>query len=95
MSLLVKNQTYSRSLYQFYFCISLGITNTIGRILSGLLVDIFKLNALVINNCALVLSAVLLFVEPFCTSYELLIGFAVFYGLCVGKSLIRQRINTK
>ncbi|XP_048777915.1 monocarboxylate transporter 12-like [Ostrea edulis] len=61
----------------------IGITNTVGRIASGLLVDIFKLDALVINNVALVLSAVLLFVEPFCKTYELLIGFSVLYGFCV------------
>ncbi|XP_062570450.1 monocarboxylate transporter 14-like [Saccostrea cucullata] len=61
----------------------IGITNTVGRILSGLLVDIFKLDALVINNVALVLSAVLLFVEPLCHTYELLCAFAAVYGLCV------------
>ncbi|XP_048777927.2 monocarboxylate transporter 12-like isoform X2 [Ostrea edulis] len=61
----------------------IGIANTVGRLLSGLLVDIFKLDALVINNIALVLSAVLLFVEPFCEAYELLIGFSVLYGLCI------------
>lgn len=70
--------------------LSKGITNTIGRLLSGLLVDIFKLNALVINNTALVVSAILLFVEPFCTTYELLVTFAVLYGLCVGKYLINS-----
>lgn len=64
-----------------------GITNTVGRILSGVIADVTKVDALIINNVALVFSAVLLFVEPFCTTYPLLVLFAALYGLCVCKSL--------
>lgn len=65
-----------------------GITNTVGRILSGVIADVTKVDALIINNVALVCSAVLLFVEPFCTTYPLLVLFAALYGLCVCKCLI-------
>lgn len=65
-----------------------GITNTVGRILSGVIADVTKVDALIINNVALVFSAVLLFVEPFCTTYPLLVLFAALYGLCVCKCLI-------
>lgn len=61
----------------------IGITNTVGRILSGVIADVTKVDALIINNVALVLSAVLLFLEPFCTTYPLLVLFAALYGLCV------------
>ncbi|XP_061169913.1 monocarboxylate transporter 14-like [Saccostrea echinata] len=61
----------------------IGITNTVGRILSGVLADLTKVDALIINNVALVISAVLLFLEPLCTTYPLLILFAALYGLCV------------
>ncbi|XP_022323778.2 monocarboxylate transporter 14-like [Crassostrea virginica] len=61
----------------------IGITNTIGRILSGVIADVTKVDALIINNVALVISAVLLFLEPLCTTYALLVLFAALYGLCV------------
>lgn len=61
----------------------IGITNTIGRILSGLLADTKRVDALVINNVALVISGISLFLEPLCNTYETLIIFSVVYGLCV------------
>lgn len=59
-----------------------------GAVLSGVIADVTKVDALIINNVALVFSAVLLFVEPFCTTYPLLVLFAALYGLCVCKCLI-------
>lgn len=53
--------------------------------MSGVIADVTKVDALIINNVALVFSAVLLFVEPFCTTYPLLVLFAALYGLCVCK----------
>ncbi|XP_060073573.1 monocarboxylate transporter 14-like [Ylistrum balloti] len=61
----------------------IGITNTIGRVLSGFLADLKFVDSLVINNIALVISAVSLFLQPLCTTYETLIIFAAVYGLCV------------
>lgn len=61
----------------------IGIANTIGRVLSGIIADHKKVDALVINNVALVISTISLFLQPLCTTYELLIVFSVVYGLCV------------
>ncbi|KAK3107134.1 hypothetical protein FSP39_007911 [Pinctada imbricata] len=61
----------------------IGITNTVGRILAGIIADHTKLDALTINNVALVISSILLFFEPFCTEYWSLLVFASLYGLCV------------
>lgn len=61
----------------------IGIANTIGRILAGLLADMKNVDALVINNVALIISSISLFLQPLCTTYELLIVFSVVYGLCV------------
>lgn len=60
-----------------------GITNTIGRVASGFLADLRFVDSLVINNVALVVSAIALFLEPLCDSYESLVVFAAVYGLCV------------
>lgn len=65
-----------------------GIINIIGRLLFGLLVDIFKLNVFVINNIVLVVSVILFFVELFCIIYEFFVIFVVLYGFCVGRYFI-------
>lgn len=63
----------------------IGIANTVGRIASGFLADLKNVDALVINNVALVISGISLFLQPLCVTYELLIVFSVVYGLCVCK----------
>ena len=61
----------------------IGIANTFGRIASGFLADLKNMDALVINNVALFISGISLFLQPLCVTYELLILFSVVYGLCV------------
>ncbi|XP_052061336.1 monocarboxylate transporter 14-like [Mytilus californianus] len=61
----------------------IGITNTIGRVLCGFLADLSFVNPLILNNAMLVLSAAVLFLEPLCTTYAMLVGFSVIYGLCI------------
>lgn len=61
----------------------MGITNTIGRVLCGFLADLSFVNPLILNNAMLVLSAAILFLEPLCTTYAMLVGFSVIYGLCI------------
>lgn len=85
--MISQKQIWKLWIFQILISFS-GITNTVGRILSGVIADVTKVDALIINNVALVLSAVLLFVEPFCTTYPLLVLFAALYGLCVCKCLI-------
>ncbi|XP_052061352.1 monocarboxylate transporter 12-like [Mytilus californianus] len=61
----------------------IGVMNIIGRILSGVLANMKKVNALVLNNIALFIAAVALFLQPLCTKYSLLVVFGVVFGLCV------------
>lgn len=60
----------------------IGITNTVGRILSGFLANLKNVNALVINNVALVIASVALALQPFCTVYPALVVFCLVFGLC-------------
>ena len=69
-----------------------GITNTVGRILAGIIADHTKLDALTINNAALVISSILLFCEPFCTEYWSLLVFASLYGLCCGRCEVGRAV---
>lgn len=61
----------------------MGISNTIGRVLCGFLADLSCVNTLLLNNAMLILSSIVLFLEPFCVTYTTLVIFAVVYGLCI------------
>ncbi|KAK7079334.1 hypothetical protein SK128_021138 [Halocaridina rubra] len=66
------------------FLISLiGITNTIGRVLSGLIADIPRVNALWVNNICIILSGVCVFLTPFATTYTSFVVLSLFFGLFV------------
>lgn len=60
----------------------------VGWILFGVIVDVIKVDVLIINNVVLVFSVVLFFVEFFCIMYFFFVLFVVLYGLCVCKFLI-------
>lgn len=60
----------------------------VGWILFGVIVDVIKVDVLIINNVVLVFSVVLFFVEFFCIIYFFFVLFVVLYGLCVCKCLI-------
>ena len=77
--------TYVLDLYEYIYII--GITNTIGRVTSGMIANLKNVDALVVNNVALIIASVVLLLEPFCTVYWALILFAVIFGLCVGMSV--------
>lgn len=62
-----------------------GITNTVGRVLTGVLANLNKIDSLVINNIAMLLCGVTTFIYPFCQSYELLCFIAAVFGLSVGQ----------
>ncbi|KAK3601157.1 hypothetical protein CHS0354_019156 [Potamilus streckersoni] len=62
----------------------IGITNVIGRPLSGAIVDYFKGGSLIINNVAMAIAGVAIFLTPFCVSYESMCVAASVFGLCTG-----------
>ncbi|CAG2195436.1 Monocarboxylate transporter 14 [Mytilus edulis] len=61
----------------------IGITNTIGRLLSGMIANLKSVDALVVNNIALLIASVTLFLQPLCTVYPALVAFSVIFGLSV------------
>jgi len=60
-----------------------GISNTLGRILSGWLSDFAFVDSLFVVNCSLVLSALCVFLFPFVTSYSMLLTVGAFFGLSI------------
>ena len=80
----------------------IGISNTLGRVLSGWVSDFTWVNSLVkiflsshkkyltfccqvVTNSAIILSAITVFLFPYCTSYASLVVMALLFGLFVGK----------
>ena len=52
-----------------------------------------NVNALVINNVALVIASVALCLQPFCTDYPALVVFCVVFGFCCGTYYINENMN--
>ncbi|XP_074652406.1 monocarboxylate transporter 12-like [Tubulanus polymorphus] len=61
----------------------LGITNTVGRVVSGWVSDQPWADCLLINNVALVIGGVATVLVPFCVNYPLLTVYACVFGMCI------------
>jgi len=61
----------------------IGVSNTLGRVLSGWVSDFSWVNSLVVTNIAIILSAVCVFVFPFCSSYAGFVTIALSFGFFV------------
>ena len=61
----------------------IGISNTLGRVISGWISDFSWVNSLVVTNTAIILSAITVFLFPFCTSYASLTIMALLFGFFV------------
>lgn len=61
----------------------IGISNTVGRVLSGWISDFSWVNSLVVTNCAIILSALTVFLFPYCSSYTSLVIMALLFGFFV------------
>jgi len=61
----------------------IGVSNTIGRVLSGWVSDFAWVNSLVVTNIAIILSALCVFVFPFCSSYASFVTVALLFGFFV------------
>merc|ERR1719189_938122 len=61
----------------------IGISNTLGRVLSGWVSDFTWVNSLVVTNTAIILSAMTVFLFPYCTSYASLTLMALLFGFFV------------
>ena len=63
----------------------LGGTNLFGRLIAGALGGKSWVDALIINNVALVLAGGATVALPWCDTHYLLVTFSAVFGLCVGK----------
>lgn len=63
----------------------MGITNTIGRVVCGWLVDRPWVNTLHFNNCTIILAGVAILLCPLCEDEISLAVIAAIFGLCQGK----------
>lgn len=68
------------------FLISLiGITNTIGRVLSGFIADLPWVSPLWVNNTCIIMSGLCVFFTPFASSYTSFVVLSLFFGFFVCK----------
>merc|ERR1719412_1926804 len=61
----------------------IGISNTLGRVISGWISDFSWVNSLVVTNTAIIFSALTVFLFPFCSSYASLTVMALLFGFFV------------
>merc|ERR1719342_1979781 len=77
-------QTSGFSSYEASLLISvIGVTNTIGRIISGWATDLPQVSALVTTILSLLLSSLLPCLFPLTSSYPLLLTLTAIYGLVI------------
>ena len=69
----------------FFLLSIIGITNTVGRIISGWIADRPWTNALHLNNAALIVAGIGMILVAFCNSLPLLCVYAAIFGVCVGE----------
>lgn len=68
----------------------IGITNTIGRVLTGALADLRKVDSLIINNISLIITGLATALSPLCKSYVTLCIYTAVFGLNAGKYFFIQ-----
>lgn len=51
------------------YCYIVGISNTVGRVLSGFICMLPGVSPLLVNNISISLAGVILMLTPFCTTY--------------------------
>jgi len=61
----------------------IGVTNTIGRVLTGKISDNPKVNSLLMNNVCVLLSGICVIMIPFCESSYAFFTVAAFFGFFV------------
>ncbi|KAA0203882.1 hypothetical protein HAZT_HAZT009622 [Hyalella azteca] len=61
----------------------IGICNTIGRVICGWVADRPKVDAILVNNLALIIGGAVTILLPFITNVSLLYGYGIVFGLSV------------
>jgi hypothetical protein len=65
----------------------IGITNTVGRVFSGILADKLKINKIMLFSSAIIVVGVSTAICPLCTNFTWLVAFSCVFGLSYGKRL--------
>ena len=81
-SMASSNQDISMDQAAFLLSI-IGISNTLGRLLSGWISDFYWVDSLFVVNGSLILSSICVFVFPFITSYTGFIILGILFGLFI------------
>lgn len=68
----------------------IGISNTVGRVVCGAISDHPKVNVLLVNNAALTLGGLATILTPFFPAYEMLIVYAILFGLSIGEQIFAK-----
>ena len=64
----------------------IGIANTVARVVCGFISDLPSVDALLLNNLALVIAGVATFLCPLCYNFALLAVYAAVFGCGIGMS---------
>lgn len=67
-----------------YFLATIGISNTVGRVLLGILSDLKKVNRIYLYATLLTLCGLATCIEPFFTSYSGFLIYSIIFGLTSG-----------
>ena len=67
-----------------------GVTNILGRLLSGVVTDVLHVRSIHIYACALAVASVVNFILPFADNFYILAVCAGIFGLCMGKFKIQN-----
>ncbi|XP_060597365.1 monocarboxylate transporter 12-like [Ruditapes philippinarum] len=62
----------------------IGITNTVGRVFSGILADKLKINKIMLFSSAIIVVGVSTAICPLCTNFTWLVAFSCVFGLSYG-----------
>ena len=79
-----KNWECGRSVWSNHVLFS-GISNTFGRIVSGVVSDLPRMSALLVNNVCLIVAGVATMLCPYCDDYTAMIVYAAVFGFFLGK----------
>ena len=79
------NLCFFRGIFYVFYEFTLGISNVVGRILSGFVSDRPWADAVILNNGALILGGALTCCLPWLPSFPFWATYSALYGLCIGK----------
>ena len=65
----------------------IGVTNTLGRILTGFIVDFLHISSITLYLIAFVVVTIGTFLLPLCSSFLAIAVYSVVSGFCVGKTI--------